>query len=65
MGDELLGRQSAPDEAKALYGMVGEENTVEETTRSDRRSTEDRASPPCIRQGPPGSSTRDREKSKV
>ena len=30
MDDELLGRQSAFDEAKALYGMIGEENTVDE-----------------------------------
>lgn len=30
MDDELLGRQSAFDEAKALYRMLGEENTVEQ-----------------------------------
>lgn len=30
MDDELLGRQSAFDEAKALHGMTGEENTIEE-----------------------------------
>jgi hypothetical protein len=30
MIDELLGRQSAFDEAKALYRMIGDENTIEE-----------------------------------
>src|SRR6266404_9993545 len=30
MGDELLGRQSAFQEAGALFLMIGEENTVEE-----------------------------------
>ena len=30
MDDELLGRQSAFQEAKALYRMLGDENAVEE-----------------------------------
>ena len=30
MDDELLGRQSAIAEARALYKMLGEKNTVEE-----------------------------------
>lgn len=30
MDDELLGRQSAFDEARPLYRMIGEETTVEE-----------------------------------
>ena len=30
MNDELLGRQSAFDEAKLLYRMIGEETTIEE-----------------------------------